>query len=80
MHSPLLGLQRVLPPETKEPTGWQEQAAEERGDRTRGLHVRKSSDFPSFSGTDLEALSVYYDPVCIERTNTLVYTYLECTQ
>lgn len=37
VHSPLLGLQRALPPEKTEPTGWQEQAAEERGDTTRVL-------------------------------------------
>lgn len=75
VHSLLLGLQRVLPPETTEPTGWQEQAAEERGDRTRGLHVNisvcKSKDV-SLSGTGLEALRVHYEPACMQRTNTLV--------
>lgn len=42
VHSPVLGSQRVPPPEGTEPTGWQEQAVKQTGERTREAHVNIS--------------------------------------
>lgn len=72
-HSPLLGLQRVAAPERTEPTGWQEQAAEETGDRTRGLHVNisdcKSKDVSAFLA-QTEQHSEYIMSLCVSKGQT----------